>query len=263
MSGMTPIERAGCIAHSMTKGYQAKLAKTKALIASHPDYAVSASWGKDSCVMLHLAAQVHKDLLAVNGRFKNPNERVDDSDKVRDAMLARDDMFHVNYHEIEVMGEWEMFEMAGEAFTTPITDAHKKAFKAWQDDFTTKMTEAVTSRGCVGTFVGLRQEESNNRRMNIAMRGDDYTKADGSKICLPIARWSGLDIWAYIVTHELPYLPFYDNSILGRERARSEFIFGSTIANTAKRHGVWEDWKLNYPKEFNAWMTRFPELQKV
>lgn len=260
---MIAIERAGYIAHSLSKGYQNKLAKTKALISSHPDYAVSASWGKDSGVMLHIAAQVHRDLLVVNGRFNNPNERVVDSDKVRDVMFARDDMSSVEYIEIEVMGEWEMFEMAGEAFTTPITDDHKKAFKAWQDDFTNKMTDAVVSRGRAGTFVGLRQDESNNRRMNIAMRGDDYTKADGSRICLPIARWSGLDIWAYIVTHDLPYLPFYDNSIFGRERARSEFIFGSTIANTAKRHGVWEDWKVNYPNEFNAWVTRFPELQKT
>ena len=185
--------------------------------------------------MLHLAAQVLDNLLVVNGRFKNPNERVADSDRVRDSMLAREDMLSVQYIEIDVMGEWEMFEMAGEAFTTPITDAHKKAFKAWQNDFTTKMTDAVISRGRIGTFVGLRQDESNNRRMNIAMRGDDYTKADGSKICLPIARWSGLDIWAYIVTNDLPYLPFYDSSIFGRERARSEFIFGSAIANTAKR----------------------------
>ena len=261
---MTPIERAGYIAHSMSKGYQNKLAKAQDLIGSHPDYAVSVSWGKDSIVLLHLVSQILSCVVALHGRYQNINEHIADTDRVRDAMLGRDDMAHVEYHEIAIAGEWDMFERAGGAFCIAKTDKQKEALQWWiNNKWSAKANEAVLAHGCIGSFVGMRQDEARARRITIATKGNDYQKADGDKICLPIARWTGADIWAYIVTHDLPYLSIYDNSINGRERARSEFIFSGQSADALKRHGVWQDWERAYPAELGAWLARFPELNRI
>lgn len=259
---MMPLERAGYIAHSMSRAYQSKLTKTQALIDSHPDYLVSTSWGKDSIVLLHVAAQVHDDLIAINGRYPNANERLSESDRVRDAILARDDMSHIKYHEVYVNGEWEMYERAGGGFDIPITKEQKEAQRWWANGFTNNMSRAVYDNNRNGSFLGMRQDESHARRMNIAMRGNDYQKKDGTNICLPLAHWTGKDIWAYIATNNLPYLKLYDMSSCGRERTRSEFIFSTSAASAAKRHGVWEDWRKVYPQEFNAWLDKFPDLGK-
>lgn len=260
---MTPLERAGYIAHSMSRAYQSKLAKTQAQVASHPDYAVSISWGKDSVVLLHLSAQIHSDLVALHGRYTNPNEHIDDADRVRNLMFAREDMAHVDYSEIDIAGEWEMFERAGGAFNIAETEQQKAALKWWTArKWSGKAQTAVQEHHRNGSFVGMRQEESHARRMNIAKRGNDYQKKDGVNICLPLAHWTGKDIWAYIVTHDLPYLILYDQTMHGREKARSEFIFGGVAADAVKRHGAWEDWRRIYPKEFNAWLDKFPELDR-
>lgn len=253
------IERLGYLAHAQTASYQSKVDKALALIASHDDYAVSVSWGKDSIVLLHLCATVYPNITALHGRYGNINEHIADTDRVRDAMLML--LPDIDYHEIPIAGEWDMFERAGGAFGIPVTDAQKQAYKWWVDNkWSAKSADALAKHGKNGSFVGMRQEESKARRMTIAKRGKDYTKANGDKMCLPLAHWTGKDIWAYIFSHNLPYLTAYDNANTNRERVRSEFVFSGQSADALKRHGVWQDWQKCYPNEFNAWMARFPEL---
>lgn len=260
--GADMIERLGYLAHAQSQTYQNKVAKALELIVTHDDYAVSVSWGKDSIVLLHLCATVYPDITALHGRYGNINEHIADTDRVRDAMLAK--LPNVVYDEIPIAGEWDMFERAGGAFDIPATDRQKEAYKWWVDNkWSAKSAPALVERGKNGSFVGMRQEESHARRMTIAKRGKDYQKANGDNMCLPLAHWTGKDIWAYIFSHDLPYLTAYDNANTSRERVRSEFVFSGQSAEALKRHGVWQDWERCYPDEFSAWMAKFPELMRL
>jgi 3'-phosphoadenosine 5'-phosphosulfate sulfotransferase (PAPS reductase)/FAD synthetase len=60
-------------------------------------------------------------------------------------------------------------------------------------------------------FLGLRQEESNARRMHLRKLGPLFlAKSDGAWHCNPIHNWTWRDVWAYIVTNGLDYNKAYD-----------------------------------------------------
>lgn len=260
--GMTSIQIAGFKAYAMHKNFQRRLAATRETIAEHKDYCISTSWGKDSVVLLHLAATIWPDIVIINARYPNPAERFEDMDYVRDIVLSRPDMAKVRYTEVNTPGEWEMYERAGGGFAEAITPEQREATRWWKTEFNQNMAATVDKLRCCGSMLGLRAEESHARRMNILVHGDDYTRKDGTNIALPLAEWTGKDIWAYLVTNNLPWLRIYDEATCGRERARSGFVFATGGAGAIRRHGVWEDWKRVYPDEFRAWMKNFPELDK-
>jgi len=243
-AGMNPIERAGYIAHAYSKAFRTRLDEATRLICEHPRHVVSTSWGKDSMVLLHLAAGLIDGLSVINARYPNPAERFGDMDRVRDAMLSRADMARVRYTEVHTPGEW------------------KEAARWWKENFTRNMGAAMTDAGGDGVFLGLRAEESYARRMNLATHGTAYERADGLHVVLPLSRWSGRDVWAYMSLHDLPRMRIYDECSCSRERARSGFVFATGGAGAIRRHGVWDDWKRIYRSEFTAWVTRFPELDK-
>jgi len=254
---MTPIERAGYLAHARTPAYLRRLEKTRAFIADHADYAVSVSWGKDSAVMLHIAAQIRQDIVALNARYPNPAERFADLDRVRDEMLARTDMQSVRYAEVDTPGEWEMYERVGYGFASFETPEEKAAARWWKQEFERNMNTAMNRAGCIGHMIGLCAEESRARRMNVKTHGDSYTKKNGQAIALPMAWWTAKDIWSYIVTHSLPWLRIYDVALCGRERARSGFVFATAGQKDLESMGVWTDWRIAYPVEFRAWIDRW------
>lgn len=259
---MSPIDRAAYLSRAQDRHFVRKVGEAAELIYSHQSYAVSTSWGKDSVVLLHLAAQTLPRLRVLNARYPNPAERFPDMDRIRDLVLARDDMAGVHYIEVDTPGEWEMYERAGGGFSEALTSEQKEATRWWKAEFTRNMGKALADLGGTGIFLGIRAEESHARRMNILVRGDSYERADGIAIALPLAHWSGQDVWTYTVAHDLPWLRIYDEACCGRERARSGFVFATGGAGAIRRHGVWEDWRRVYPSEFSAWSSHFPELDK-
>jgi 3'-phosphoadenosine 5'-phosphosulfate sulfotransferase (PAPS reductase)/FAD synthetase len=258
---MKPIDRAAYYAYAQKPKFRALVERSKELISKHPDYAVSTSWGKDSVAMLHLVATVHPQICVINARYPNPAERFADMDRVRDAALEHPALSGITYQEVETPGEWEMYERAG-GFSQAETPEQRAAARWWKDNFIANMDAMLKTLGCTGSFIGMRAEESHARKMNVLTHGEDYRRKDGSASCLPIAKWTGTDVWTYLVAHNLPWLRIYDHASSGRERARSGFVFATGGAGAIRRHGVWEDWKNVYPSEFNAWMIRFPELDR-
>jgi len=57
---------------------------------------------------------------------------------------------------------------------------------------------------------GVRGSESRARSMHTALRGELYRGKDGTWYCMPLARWSLDDVWAYIASRELRYHRAYD-----------------------------------------------------
>lgn len=259
---MTPIERAAYLAHAMSCTYVRRLAAAMEIIRSGAGCCVSVSWGKDSVALLHLAVTVRPDIAVLNARYPNPAERFSDMDRVRDAVLSRPEMARVRYREVLTPGEWEMYERAGGGFSEAASPEQREACKWWKDEMVRNMGAVRDGFGCSGTMLGLRAGESHARLMNALTHGHDYTRRDGSRIVLPLSRWSGRDVWAYLVSHDLPWLRIYDEATAGRERARSGFVFATSGSDALRRHGVWDDWCRTYPYEYSAWMERFPELDK-
>lgn len=252
---MSPIERAAYLAHSQSRGYRKRVDVARALIAEHPDYAASVSWGKDSVAMLHLVRDVLGDgCKAINIRYMHWAERLADHDHVRDITLNRPDMAGLVYHEEIAPGMWQAYELYGYASDTDHPSA--RAATTWFDtQFNAAFARAEDTTGAAGHFVGMRGAESRNRTLNIRMRGVDYERKDGRRIALPIATWSGQDVWAYLVAHDLPWLMIYDHSSQSRDRQRSEMAMSNPNAAMLQARGEFEVWRDVYPREYQAWSS--------
>lgn len=257
---MDELTRAGYLAHYRSAACQSRIGAALDVIRSHPGYALSVSWGKDSVAALILAASVWPGLTVLNARYPNPAERFADMDRVRDAALAMPTLRGVNYIEVSCPGEWCMYERAGRAFAEPETAEERDAARWWKAGFTSAMRAAQERAGCRGVMLGLRQDESWARRMNVATRGTSYTKRDGLNVALPMARMSGKDVWAVLVRTGAPWLRIYDIAP-DRDTARSGFVWSTGAIGAVARHGGVALWRQAYPTELAAWFDRWPELK--
>lgn len=99
--------------------------------------------------------------------------------------------------------------------------ARQHAFAAHRSMFS-DLEQWASAHGRDHCLQGLRAEESRGRRVSLITHGDIYRKRDGSMVRVaPLARWTWMDIWAYIIDHDLPWLRIYD--CLGPE-ARNGWI---------------------------------------
>ena len=125
------------------------------------------------------------------------------------------------------------------------------------------MDDEFLAAGVKGKMLGLAAHESHGRRMNVLVRGDHYqAKNDAIPKLLPLANWSPKDVWAYMLTNDLPRLRIYDVS-KDPERARSEITFaaaGANVAGAIMRHGAWKEWATAYPDLWRKWITKWPEM---
>ena len=211
--------------------------------------------------MLALASETLDEVLCVNARYPNPNERFADMDRVRDGVLAK--LPNVRYLEARPPGEWEMYERAGGFFVEPSTDEQREAARWWRFSFESAMRDAQDEIGAHGVFMGLGARESFARRLNYLVRGDSYERKDGLRVALPLSDWSARDVWAVLVSRGMSWLRVYDVAYEGRERARSGFVFatGGNDPDVARRLGAWQSHKIAYPEEFRAWCERWPEMR--
>lgn len=258
---MTAMERAGYLAHSRSAGHKKRMQASMALIAAHPDYSVGVSWGKDSMCVLHMAYSmgIRK---AVHVRY-HPQARFPDSDEIRDRTLEM--LPGLEYVEIPCESSWDVYERAGRFFMEPETDVEKTLVKAYEGQFQLAMAEGQRQLGAAGSFGGMRADESKARWMLTHTKGNDYVTVDNRRIVLPIAYWSGADVWAYIVTHGLPWLKIYDYSPRGsriRERSEPAFAVTGGVADSIRRHGSWIGWRSAYPEWWSVWISRWPEMSK-
>ena len=112
-----------------------------------------------------------------------------------------------------------------------------------------------------GAFIGLRSEESYGRRKLAEVRGSLFwQKRDGLWECLPVANFTYLDVWAYIVINGVDYCAVYDRQMelgLNPEDCRLSYWAGET----KRRWGRWAFLKRNYPELFNQFAAEFPEVR--
>jgi 3'-phosphoadenosine 5'-phosphosulfate sulfotransferase (PAPS reductase)/FAD synthetase len=252
---MTPMQLAAYLAAALRADYRRRTEATMARIKeAGADYAVSVSWGKDSVVMLDLAARSLGKVVAVHGRYSE-NEELPDIPKIRDAVLARLGGA-VDYIEVPVWGDWEIFERAGRFFLSPETTKERALLAEWKREFVAEIEGAAQRAGCRGMMIGMAGHESHGRKMNIVARGDSYCASGRLPTLLPLARWRADDVVAYHVANNLPWLKIYDVAEDPR-RARSEFAFAAGGGDAIRRHGAWENWRTAYPELWRIWQARW------
>lgn len=201
---------------------QAKVVIKEALNIA-PAY-VAVSWGKDSVVMLHLCQQIKPDIIAVN-YGSSEQDIVDSYSQVINDYLQR---FPTNYKELIGLPEW-----ANEPDTV--------------QDRCNQILEGKYNLA----FVGLRAEESKNRKRSIAQNGLIHEYKSGRykghyRVC-PLGWWTWRDVWAYTVVNNLPYLDSYDykDRERGRTNAHARYWF------TKNKFKKVSEGKLDLVKKYN------------
>lgn len=167
---------------------------------------VAFSGGKDSLCVAHLVTRKYPDVVIVHwdyGRYYVPREL-----------------------EQEILDIAKRLDFNLRVYTSPKYERLKrKAINVLGTDYIGKVTKELYAEGFDCVFLGLRQEESLKRKRRIKAR----RSLTQIKEYYPIATWTWLDVWAYIVSNDLPYLSFYDGraKLVGWQRARFTTLFDS------------------------------------
>lgn len=161
---------------------------------------------------------------------------------------------------LHVPGAWEVFNEVGHFFVYPETPEEKAATRRMLAGYKKAVNDYVTAQGWIGQFLGLRKAESRVRGMALARKGAIYRTQDRQTwTCCPLTGWSARDVWAYIITRELPYLSRYDTAE-NPERERSETTW--LAAESLWRYGMAARLRREKPEEFAALVARWPEIRR-
>ena len=193
-------------AHATTNAYRRRVDSSLRLLdealTEAPNAAVSWSGGKDSTVMTHLACVKHGAKIPV---FSEK----DDLDFPGEETYIRHlgNLWGLDLrvvHPAISPREWIEARLAS---LHPGDDIHARSSGLSKACFYPLMAEC--NREFDSVMLGLRSEESGIRRRLRQSRGRFYTLADGSRRVLPIADWTGLDVYAYAAEHGIELLPMY------------------------------------------------------
>ncbi|MEA3323706.1 MAG: phosphoadenosine phosphosulfate reductase family protein, partial [Euryarchaeota archaeon] len=108
--------------------------------------------------------------------------------------------------------------------------------------------------------MGLRADESHDRKLNFLTRGFVYKKADGLTAAQPIADWSAKDVWAYITANGLPYNPIYDKTRFEERNKLRVAPFG--LGGWHVSLGSYVFMKYYYPGLWNRFCEKNPLARK-
>lgn len=124
--------------------------------------------------------------------------------------------------------------------------------------------DLINEGGYDGVFMGLRAEESRQRRLSLygqqteglppfCYRYRSGKRQDMIRIC-PLARWQTNDVGAYLAAHDIPFLQQYHrHGMDARTTAR--------LTGTAVRMGALAEIKRHNPQGWRRLIARFPELR--
>nr|WP_243864061.1 phosphoadenosine phosphosulfate reductase family protein [Brooklawnia cerclae] len=184
----------------------------------------STSWGKDSTCVAHLVATsgVVLPLVYVRMRIWESPECL----LVRDAFLERYGHL-VDYHEYFVDGGLRWWDNAD------IDRLQRKGSHVGS-----QFAEAERHHGS-RHITGIRAEESRMRRIVVGQWGEA-----GPNACRPIARWTAIDVYAYLHRHDLPIHPAYAMSYGGKLDRR--WLRVSPIGGISNAHKQRADWEAHY-----------------
>lgn len=223
------IDRGTALLHSRLRAFAAKVEGARAIIldglSACESPTISCSFGKDSAAMMHMVHEIDPTIPAYFLAWEGETEHLGDFERVRADWRARGVDVHVVTRERQSLDE--------------------QATDRW---------EAITPGD--GYFVGLRADESPHRRRTLRMLGPVYQMASGLVRICPLAKWTDLDVAAYIAAHDLPVLSQYD-------RDGFEIRTVARVPRESVRPRMMRKLRQTDPTAYNALCARYPELRHV
>lgn len=118
--------------------------------------------------------------------------------------------------------------------------------------------------GFAGSYSGMRADESRGRKMNFRNRGPTYQyTTDRQWMCSPLAWWSATDVFAFLVSRELPIHPYYkmwtDRFREAPDHARVDLVI---TRENVSRNGAMAVVRLFYPDLWRRIVAARPELAR-
>lgn len=207
------------LAYARASGeYRRRIAETLSeihnIIDKHGDRVyVACSGGKDSLVLLHLAARVKPDVKVFHwdhGPYLMPRLFEDEILRAIRAVAPR--------ARLRVETSKRLWE----------PDA-RWDYKRWYRAFWQVVDEMVRNEWSV-VLLGLRGEEGVARRLRVET---PCREARGGIECYPLREWTWRDVWAYIFEHGIPYPSPYDEKcpLQGWDRCRLVTFFDEEFAH--------------------------------
>lgn len=193
-SKIGPLQQAAFRAHACSKQYQCRLAELRETVETRVQVGacyVSFSAGKDSSVIAH----------AVHARYP----------EVPILMVDPGKPWHWNDADVALWMDYIQAQRWNfTSFPWDKSGAVDGTLDALHASMFTALDAYAKERGLTQRIMGMRQQESRGRAMLVATKGDAYEYVGGGSALLPIAKWRTEDVWAYIVTNDLPWLSIYD-----------------------------------------------------
>ena len=238
---------------TMNDGYKRRVdvAKLRVLktIQEHNN-GLEAAWsgGKDSTAMIALISEVCKD----NDITPIPAMSVkDDLDFPGEEKYISDIANRLSIPLTIIRPSFSLLEWIRDHSDDmlPGADIHGRSAELSKRGFYSLIEKRRIDKNVHAVFLGLRKEESHHRLMNRAVRGWKYIKTNGQTVSQPICDWKGLDVYAYLKTHDIDLLPMYRCIRLHKEpwRVRKSWWLPGASANRGQT--VWL--KTFYPSLYN------------
>ena len=191
---------------------------------------VAISWGKDSVVLLHLVQSIRADIKAI---------------------------YHAHIERDLISNYSEVIDRYTAKFPTNLTIQ-----ETWDASGNIAKNLGVYHDYPV-CFLGLRAEESVNRKRSMRNYGLIHQYSSGFlsgtyRVC-PLGWWSWIDIWAYIFTHDLPYLDAYRYVPINSVNSRTTCHISKTTNKMTQKTRL-EDMKKNNFSYYNYLKDNYPEM---
>lgn len=246
---MRDIEHRGYLAHSKTITFHRHVdfALREVEKASRSGNAiVSTSWGKDSVALCHLALGL--PMVHLQSPYELPGGEhvvqwfIDNGAEIHTVRTRKSLQEYIDWlREFGLGYERESHAKVGRT---------RKA---------SEVTVWATEHGYDVNLLGMRAEESAIRRRLFRKRGATYQRVDERWISNPLAWWSVRDVWAYLVSRDLPWHRLYDCESFGVTREKLRNCGWLTV------QGDITDWRIpwlrrHFPDEFERLSEHFPRV---
>lgn len=244
MSALT--DREACRIYAQTRQHRYRVAKTltiieKALMTNNA-WLIAVSGGKDSTVVMNCVRLVNPDIPAVCSVYEWMLP------ETRTYVQHLENCEHVasGTKQTEFSANWE--------HETDLPDGVRWIGGDGQ-------TQKRYGRQENGVFLGLRKEESARRRIHLATLGSlFYAENNQCWQCSPIADWSVEDVWAFILSRDIPYNAAYD-VLTSLDIPLKYQRIGALAVRSVLGYGQLAILKRGWIDLYNAYVARYPEAR--